>query len=123
MAIGRVAAAVPKAMPCHGKIPAFDPSAVSQLGARAMRVTEKGQVTIPKHIRVAAGVLPGSEVTFAIDGDKIVISKLASGIQTDRRQQLRAAAAKARQSMSPQFRQMKAADVMAFLRAGEPAKP
>lgn len=88
-----------------------------------MRVTEEGQVTIPKHIRVAAGVLPGSEVTFAIDGDKIVISKLASSIKTDRRQQLRAAAAKARQSMSPQFRQMKAADVMAFLRAGEPAKP
>ena len=88
-----------------------------------MQVTEKGQVTIPKHIRVAAGVLPGSEVTFAIEGGKIVISKLASGIKTDRRQQLRAAAAKARQSMRPEFRQMQAADVMAFLRADEPAKP
>ena len=31
-----------------------------------MRVTEEGQVTIPKHIRVAAGVLPGSEVTSAL---------------------------------------------------------
>ena len=88
-----------------------------------MHVTEKGQVTIPKHIRVAAGVLPGSEVSFAIEGGKIVISKLASGIKTDRRQQLRAAAAKARQSMSPEFRQMHAADVMAFLRSDEPAKP
>ena len=89
----------------------------------AMHVTEKGQVTIPKHIRVAAGVLPGSEVTFAIEAGNIVISKLASGIKTDRREQLRAAAAKVRQSMNPAFRQMPAADVMAFLRADEPAEP
>ncbi len=88
-----------------------------------MRVTEKGQVTIAKHIRVAAGVVPGSEVTFAIEGGKIVISKQASGIKTDRRQQLRAAAAKARQGMSPEFSQTHASDMMAFLRAGEPAKP
>lgn len=88
-----------------------------------MHVTEKGQVTIPKHIRVAAGVLPGSEVTFAIEAGKIVISKLSSGIKTDRREQLRAAAAKVRQSMNPAFRQMAAAEVMAFLRADEPAEP
>ena len=88
-----------------------------------MHVSEKGQVTIPKHIRVAAGVLPGSEVTFAIEAGNIVISKLASGIKTDRREQLRAAAAKVRQSMNPAFRQMPAADVMAFLRADEPAEP
>ena len=88
-----------------------------------MHVTEKGQVTIPKHIRVAAGVLPGSEVTFAIEAGNIVISKLASGIKTARREQLRAAAAKVRQSMNPAFRQMPAADVMAFLRADEPAEP
>ena len=87
-----------------------------------MQVTEKGQVTIPKHIRVAAGVLPGSEVTFAIEAGKIVISKLASGIKTDRREQLRAAAVKVRQSMNPAFRQMDAADVMAFLRPDDPAE-
>lgn len=86
-----------------------------------MHVTEKGQVTIPKHIRVAAGVLPGSEVTFAIEAGKIVISKLASGIKTDRREQLRVAAAKVRQSMSPAFRQMDAAEVLAFLRADDSA--
>ena len=88
-----------------------------------MHVTEKGQVTIPKHIRVAAGVLPGSEVTFAIEAGKIVISKLASGIKTDRREQLRAAAVKVRQSMNPAFRQMDAADVTAFLHAYDPAEP
>lgn len=38
-----------------------------------MRLTDKGQVTIPKHIRVAAGVGPGSEVTFGLEGSKIVI--------------------------------------------------
>ena len=70
----------------------------------AMRVTDKGQVAIPKHSRVAAGVLPGSEVTFAIEAGNIVISKLASGIKADRREQLRAAAAKVRQSMNPAFR-------------------
>lgn len=88
-----------------------------------MHVTEKGQVTIPKHIRDAVGVLPGSEVTFAIEAGKIVISKLATGIKTDRREQLRAAAAKVRQSMNSTFRQMPAADVMSFLRADEPAEP
>jgi AbrB family looped-hinge helix DNA binding protein len=30
-----------------------------------MRVTSKGQVTIPKHIRQRTGILPGSEVEFA----------------------------------------------------------
>ena len=36
-----------------------------------MQVSEKGQVTIPKHIRLAAGVTPGSEVAFSLDGSKI----------------------------------------------------
>ena len=36
-----------------------------------MHVTDKGQVTIPKRIRLATGVLPGSEVTFAIEAGKI----------------------------------------------------
>jgi antitoxin PrlF len=87
-----------------------------------MHVTEKGQVTIPKHIRTAAGVLPGSEVAFALEAGKIVISKISSRIKTDRREALRAAAARVRKSMSPEFRQMSADDVMAFLRADSPAK-
>jgi antitoxin PrlF len=82
-----------------------------------MQVSEKGQVTIPKHIRTAAGVLPGSEVTFSLEAGKIVISKVASGIKTDRREQLRSAAARVRKSMSPEFRQLSADSVMAFLRA------
>jgi antitoxin PrlF len=50
------------------------------------------------------------------------ICKVASGIKTDRRSKLRAAAAKVRKSMSPEFRQMKADDIIAFLRADAPAK-
>ena len=87
-----------------------------------MHVSEKGQVTIPKHIRTAAGVLPGSEVAFSLEAGKIVISKVSSGIKTDRREKLRAAAAKVRKSMNPEFRQMNADEVMAFLRADTPAK-
>lgn len=34
-----------------------------------MRVTDKGQVTIPKGLRDAAGFGPGTEVDFVLDGD------------------------------------------------------
>jgi AbrB family looped-hinge helix DNA binding protein len=87
-----------------------------------MFVTEKGQVTIPKHIRTAAGVLPGSEVAFALEAGKIVISKVSTGVKTDRRAKLRAAAVKVRKSMSREFRQMSADEIMTFLRADVPAK-
>ncbi|HEV3322736.1 MAG TPA: AbrB/MazE/SpoVT family DNA-binding domain-containing protein [Solirubrobacteraceae bacterium] len=33
-----------------------------------MRVTSKGQVTIPRAVRVRLGIEPGSEVDFEIDG-------------------------------------------------------
>ena len=81
-----------------------------------MHVTDKGQVTLPKHIRDAAGVLPGSEVEFALEAGRIVITKVSSGMKTDRRSRLRAAGAKVRQSFDPQFRRMGADEIMAFLR-------
>lgn len=38
-----------------------------------MRVTEKGQVTIPKNIRRHLGIAPGSEVEFAfVDGGALL---------------------------------------------------
>lgn len=37
-----------------------------------MRVTSKGQVTIPQAIRERAGFLPGTEVEFVIGEDGIV---------------------------------------------------
>ena len=86
-----------------------------------MLVTDKGQVTIPKYIRAAAGVVPGSEVSFSLDGGKIVITPVASHVRNDRRAKLRAAAAKVRSSFSSEFRQLGAQEIMDFLRGGDDA--
>lgn len=40
-----------------------------------MRITSKGQVTIPKEIRDEFGFLPGTEVDFVREGDEIRILK------------------------------------------------
>ena len=40
-----------------------------------MRITSKGQVTIPVEIRERLGLLPNSEVEFAIEGNSVRISK------------------------------------------------
>ncbi len=87
-----------------------------------MRVTAKGQVTIPKHLRIAAGVAPGSEVTFSLEGSKIVITPVGTGVKDDRRAKLRAAAARVRSSMKPELRLLGADKIMTFLR-GEEAAP
>jgi AbrB family looped-hinge helix DNA binding protein len=44
-----------------------------------MRVTEKGQVTIPKDLRDALGIGTGTEVEFERRKDTIVISKSDRG--------------------------------------------
>ena len=88
-----------------------------------MLVTEKGQVTIPKQIRLAAGVAPGSQVSFSLEGSKIVITPVATGVRDNRREQLRAAAARVRSSLSPEFKQLGAEDIMNFLRGDEKASP
>ena len=38
-----------------------------------MRVTSKGQVTIPKDVRDRLGIQPGSDVGFAEDGGQVVL--------------------------------------------------
>ena len=38
-----------------------------------MRLTSKGQVTIPQEIRERLGLLPHTEVEFEIDGDAVRI--------------------------------------------------
>ena len=50
-----------------------------------MRVTDKGQVTIPKHIRDAAGIGPGSEVEFELRDNVIVVRKRNDGPTRGRR--------------------------------------
>lgn len=86
-----------------------------------MLVTEKGQVTIPKHIRVAAGVAPGSEVSFSLEGSRIVITPVATSVKEDRRAELRRAAARVRASLGAEFKQLGADEIMDFIRGGEPA--
>lgn len=44
-----------------------------------MRVTEKGQVTIPKHLRDELGIGSGTEVEFQRDDQSIIIRKLDNG--------------------------------------------
>lgn len=44
-----------------------------------MRVTTKGQVTIPQEIREKAGLLPNTEVEFDFDGRVVRIRKAKSG--------------------------------------------
>ena len=43
-----------------------------------MRVTEKGQVTIPKEFRDALGIGPGTEVEFERRKDVLVVRKAKS---------------------------------------------
>jgi len=43
-----------------------------------MRITSKGQVTIPVEIREKAGLLPGTDVDFEIQDDGVCIVKAAT---------------------------------------------
>jgi AbrB family looped-hinge helix DNA binding protein len=40
-----------------------------------MRITSKGQVTIPAAIREKAGLMPNTEVEFAFDGNLVTLRK------------------------------------------------
>ncbi len=41
-----------------------------------MRVTSKGQVTIPKHVREKLGIGPGDEVGFREEGQAMIVEKM-----------------------------------------------
>ncbi len=40
-----------------------------------MRITSKGQVTIPQDIRERYGLLPHTEVEFVVEGETVVLRK------------------------------------------------
>jgi AbrB family looped-hinge helix DNA binding protein len=46
-----------------------------------MRITSKGQVTIPRDIRQKLGISTHSEVEFAIEGNTVVVRK-TEGVTT-----------------------------------------
>lgn len=44
-----------------------------------MRITSKGQVTIPQHIRDRFGLLPHTEVEFVVEDNVVVLRKAETG--------------------------------------------
>lgn len=44
-----------------------------------MKITTKGQVTIPVGIREKAGLLPHTDVEFVMSGKKVIIQKARNG--------------------------------------------
>jgi AbrB family looped-hinge helix DNA binding protein len=50
----------------------------------AVRITSKGQVTIPLAVREAAGFLPETEVEFVVEDDGVRTRKVASSRRADR---------------------------------------
>jgi AbrB family looped-hinge helix DNA binding protein len=44
-----------------------------------MRITSKGQVTIPKEIREEFGLLPGTEVEFVADEGQVKVRRIEGG--------------------------------------------
>lgn len=46
-----------------------------------MKITSKGQITIPQHIRETLGLLPDTEVEFEVDGDAVRLRK-ATGVKS-----------------------------------------
>ena len=51
-----------------------------------MRITSKGQVTIPLEIRERLGLLPNTEVEFVVRGDSVRIVKAKASRREDRGQ-------------------------------------
>lgn len=85
-----------------------------------MIVTDKGQVTIPKPLRDAAGIGPGTRVAFSLSGSSIVVTPVSTGIVDDRRERMKAAGAKAWRTMDPAFQQLSSDEIMEFIRGDAP---
>ena len=63
-------------------------------------------------------------MSFSLEGSKIIIKPLATNVKIDRRTQLRQAAARVRASLSAEFSQLSADEIMNFLRGdGGTPKP
>ena len=44
-----------------------------------MRVTSKGQVTIPRNVRQKLGIFPQSEVEFVVEGNTVILRTVTAG--------------------------------------------
>lgn len=77
-----------------------------------MRITSKGQVTIPQDIREKAGLLPGTDVEFVLDRGKVTLKSVKKTKST-----ARVALERARGTANePMFRGWTTDQIMAFLR-------
>ena len=77
-----------------------------------MRITSKGQVTIPQDIREKAGLLPGTDVEFVLDRGKVTLKPV-----TKTKSKARLAIESARGTANePMFRGWTTDQIMAFLR-------
>jgi AbrB family looped-hinge helix DNA binding protein len=79
-----------------------------------MRLTSKGQVTIPQEIREKLGLHPGTEVEFDIVDDTVRIRRAER--QDDRRQRIRAWIARARGSARNTKVRLTTDEIMALTR-------
>jgi len=50
-----------------------------------MRITSKGQVTIPREIRHKVGMLPQTDVEFIIEGNTVILKPVQIGQSRGRR--------------------------------------
>lgn len=80
-----------------------------------MRVTSKGQVTIPRVVREWAGLLPGAEVEFALGEGGVVILRRAG--DQPRSAKLGAAVARLRGAARGQGSAMSTEEIMVLTRS------
>lgn len=78
-----------------------------------MRITIKGQVTIPQAIRDAAGFQPGTEVDFVLGDDGVVRVIPSEQLRVERTAELRGAITRLRGSADTA---MSTAEIMALTR-------
>ena len=77
----------------------------------------------PVTMRLSEDDAPGSEVTFSLEGGKIVITPVGTSVREDRRARLEAAAARVRGSLGDEFAQLGADEIMRFIRGRMDSRP
>ena len=78
-----------------------------------MRITSKGQVTIPQDIRERAGLLPGTDVEFVLERGNVTLKPV-----TKTKSRARLAIERARGTANePMFRGWTTDQIMGFLRS------
>ena len=87
-----------------------------------MRITSKGQVTIPQAIREKAGLLPYTEVEFHYVRGQVVLKPISKSLVAGEEaiSPIRAAIRRARGSANePMFKSWSTDQIMAFLRGDD----